>query len=47
MAKKPKFGATDFNFGANVKTKKSGAKAGGKSRKPSGVRTWKGRTFGS
>ncbi len=45
MAKKVKFD-TSFNFGANVKGKGGKAKGGAK-RKPSGVRVWKGRTFGS
>ncbi len=45
MAKKPRFD-TSFNFGANKKPKKKagGAKA---KRKPSGVRVWKGQTYGS
>jgi hypothetical protein len=47
MAKSVKFDSASFNFGANQKPKKSGGKAGGAKRKPSGVRVWKGRTFGS
>lgn len=45
MARKVKFD-TSFNFGANRKPRRKAA--GGKAkRKPSGVRVWKGRTFGS
>lgn len=52
MAKNVKFD-TSFSFGANAagKAKKAGGgkakKAGGKPRKPSGIRIWKGQTFGS
>jgi hypothetical protein len=50
VAKSVKFDRTSFDFGANVKPKKSGggkAKGGAAKRKPSGIRVWKGRTFGS
>ena len=45
MAKKPRFD-TSFNFGANRKPGKSRAKGKG-GRKKSGVRVWKGQTYGS